>query len=576
VVHIGTERRGDADEQSAGSQVSAPAGMTPPAAQIELSIVIPVFNQAGSIVDNVTAVRDRVVSRMDGPVELIVVSDGSIDRTEERLLESGPRDVRVFHYDRNLGKGYAIKIGALEARGRWVAYCDADLDLDPSALPVFWQVAERDQLDFVIGSKRHPESSVAYPRSRRVASWLYQQLVRLLFQLNVSDTQVGLKLFRRDVVLEVMPLLLVKHFAFDIELLAVAREFGFTRVREMPIRLDYQFSGSGVRAGSIALALLDTVAVFYRLRVIRTYQRKRQLVGQFGWARPSGYRPEVALVASEDMSTDRFDWPNVSRTSVKPGEPWWAIARRVTAELIAFIEPGAAPSGNFISATVPFLARREVAAVVTSKVAPAGGSLGQRVATAVRESRLGGGSLYFRFLPGNIRYVHDFPTASYVARRERLLELPSSVAADRVPEALAERGDLVVYTPESFVVVPTTRFGRSFLAETCAYGRERGRAFARRGFAALRLSTSIGLGVGVFLLSGWLLAFVSSSAVVVWLVGVAAYLVALMFAAVFASLRFRSAAVGLSLPPALALVHLAYAASFARGAVSRPLVRDGT
>ncbi len=78
---------------------------------------------------------------------------------------------------------------------------------------------------------------VHYPRSRRVGSWLYQQFVRLLFKLDVRDTQVGLKLFRREVAEEVLPLLLVKQFAFDLEFLAVARALGYGRIREEPVPL---------------------------------------------------------------------------------------------------------------------------------------------------------------------------------------------------------------------------------------------------------------------------------------------------------------------------------------------------
>jgi dolichol-phosphate mannosyltransferase len=121
---------------------------------------------------------------------------------------------------------------------------------------------------------------VYYPRSRRVASWLYQQLNRVLFRLDVRDTQVGLKVFRREVADNVMPLLLVKQFAFDLELLAVARAMGYRRVRELPVRLDYRFTGSEVGSKAVARALWDTAAVFYRLRILRTYERRRRALAR--------------------------------------------------------------------------------------------------------------------------------------------------------------------------------------------------------------------------------------------------------------------------------------------------------
>src|SRR4029079_15842804 len=164
----------------------------------------------------------------------------------------------------------AVKAGALASHGDWIALVDADLDLDPAAVPAYVEVARRANLDAAIGSKRHPDSVVDYPRSRRIASWCYQQLNRLLFRLDVRDTQVGLKVFHRRVVDEVVPLLLVKQFAFDIELLAVATALGFGRIKEMPVRLQYRFTGSALRSATVVRALLDTAAVFYRLRILRT------------------------------------------------------------------------------------------------------------------------------------------------------------------------------------------------------------------------------------------------------------------------------------------------------------------
>src|SRR6266550_1021096 len=176
-----------------------------------LTVVVPVYNGGEDIVENVDVIRRVVAGGLPGEeVELIVVSDGSIDGTAERLLESrSDRDIRVIHYDRNLGKGYAVKAGALASHGEWVALVDSDLDLDPASVPEFLEIARREQLDFAIGSKRHPDSAVSYPLSRQVASLCYQQLNRLLFRLDVRDTQVGLKVFNRAIVDEVFPLLLV-------------------------------------------------------------------------------------------------------------------------------------------------------------------------------------------------------------------------------------------------------------------------------------------------------------------------------------------------------------------------------
>lgn len=548
----------DARQQAPGGS----AGAGPPA-EIALSVVVPVYNLAGSIAQNVRVIRDRVAAGMDGRIEVIVVSDGSVDRTEEELLESELDNVRVLHYDRNLGKGYAVKIGALESRGRWVAYCDADLDLDPASLPEFAATAERDGLDFAIGSKRHPDSQVSYPTSRRIASWLFQQLVRVLFRLDVRDTQVGLKVFRREVADQVVPLLLVKRYAFDIELLAVARALGFGRVRELPISLDYQFAGSGVHPLAVVIALTDTLAIFYRLRVLRTYQRKQALVGAFGWTRPVGFRPDVTLVGPDREALRALEWPDAAIVVASTPAERREAAERAETELLAFVEDGGTPSGNFISATLPFLARSEVAAVVVSKVAPNGGSARERAAAAIRESRLGGGSQYYRFMPGNIRYVRDFLGSSYVIRRDSLLALPVDVDPEQVPGALTDRGQRVLYTPEAFVVAAPERLFAPHLRGAVAHGRARGSALARRGIRALRPSTALAVAAAAFVGMGWLFGLGP------WLAALVLYAALVVFRGIAAAVQFRSLSVGGLVSAGLVLTHVTYVSALVTGVVRR-------
>ena len=382
---------------------------------IALSVIVPVFDQASMIAANVQAIRERVASGMNAPFEIIVVSDGSVDGTAERVIERDLPDVRVLYYDRNLGKGYAVKTGAREARGRWVGFVDADLDLDPAALPGYMETAEREGLDFAIGSKRHPDSKVIYPRSRVAASWMYQQVVRVLFRLDVRDTQVGLKVFRREVAKEVMPLLLVKRYAFDVELLAVSRAFGYGRVKEMPISLDYRFTGSGVRSMAVLHALIDTCAVFYRLRILGFYQRRLASLRHFAWNATGDFAPSVTVIEAGAGTVDRR-----------------RAAENADGEILAFLEPGAHPSANWISSTLPFFARAEVAAVVTPQLSPSGGNARERGAAAVAESRLGSGSLGYRFKPGSIRFTTDFPARSFLVRRDSFLALDAETPPEEV------------------------------------------------------------------------------------------------------------------------------------------------
>jgi glycosyltransferase involved in cell wall biosynthesis len=179
--------------------------------------------------------------------------------------------VRVLHYPKRAGKGNALRVGLAQARGRYVAFIDADGDIGPEAIRPFVALMSLYEPDIVLGSKRHPLSEVHYPLLRRVLSWTYHKLARLLFRVKVSDTQTGMKLIRRDVLAAVLPLMLEKRYAFDLELLVVARRFGFKRVFEAPVRIEYQF-GSQVNIRAALHIFVDTMAIFYRRYVLNTYR----------------------------------------------------------------------------------------------------------------------------------------------------------------------------------------------------------------------------------------------------------------------------------------------------------------
>lgn len=528
-----------------------------------LSVVVPVYNGGEDIVENLAVIR-RETARGLAPedVELVVVSDGSIDGTAERLLSAqSDIEMRVIHYDRNLGKGYAVKVGTLASRGDWVAIVDADLDLDPSAIPTFLETARLEDLDFVIGSKRHPASIVCYPRSRRAASWCYQQLNRLLFRLDVRDTQVGLKVFRREVAEQVVPLLLVKQFAFDLELLAVARTLGFRRVRELPVRLDYRFTGSGVRSRAVLRALLDTAAVFYRLRILRTYQRKQRLLG----GRPllPEELPLVTFVGAQS-SARQLDYPLLE---VEEQDDRLEAARSASGDVVAVLGPDARPAGNWLNATVPYLARGQAAAVVVPTIAPPSASVLERAAAAILESRMGGASRRFRHLPGNIRVVTDYPAESCVVCTGDLVEaLDAGVGAEQLVSWLAARGRRTVYTPDASISAPPPPLFGPHLRGTHAFARARGAAARRTKGASLSSATALALAPSALGVLGAAFALLGPREVRTGGVTlIAAYGATVVSSAGLAALRTRSVVVGALVAPALVLTHGAYVAGFVRG-----------
>jgi len=235
-----------------------------------ISVIIPAKNEGNHIYNSLKEV-EKVCNTNRWEYEIIVVDDGSTDKTYEEVLRAGKgnRMIKVVK-KKNGGKGSAIKYGFDHCSGDLVTFIDADLDLHPRQIPLFIKYMGRYDADVVIGSKRHPLSKVNYPFYRKVLSEAYQFITALLFDLNLTDTQAGLKLFKYEVLEEILPKVLCKKYAFDLELLVNAKHRGF-KIVEVPIELNWQRVGGRISLRDIGRIALDTAAIFYRLRILKYY-----------------------------------------------------------------------------------------------------------------------------------------------------------------------------------------------------------------------------------------------------------------------------------------------------------------
>ncbi|HBE90860.1 MAG: hypothetical protein A3G57_01905 [Candidatus Andersenbacteria bacterium RIFCSPLOWO2_12_FULL_45_8] len=237
-----------------------------------LSVIIPAYRQAGTIAADLQRLNDLIKTLVPS-YELVLVIDGNEDNTLNNVRRSlSLPNLTIECFDHNQGKGAALRHGLQRSHGEVVAFIDAGNDIDPSFLQIMLAEFKLHHADIVIGSKRHSLSEVDYPWLRRVYSTTYQILNRLLFCLKVRDTQVGLKICRREVLTAVLPRIVVKKFAFDLELLVVANHLGYQRIVEAPVKIKYNFS-STIRLIDIWRTFIDTLAIFYRLRFLHWYDR---------------------------------------------------------------------------------------------------------------------------------------------------------------------------------------------------------------------------------------------------------------------------------------------------------------
>ncbi|MEO6077156.1 MAG: hypothetical protein ABIP54_00015 [Candidatus Andersenbacteria bacterium] len=126
--------------------------------------------------------------------------------------------------------------------------------------------------DIVISSKRHPLSQVKYPLIRHAYSFGYQIINRILFRMNIRDTQVGAKLFRKEALHAILPHIKINKFAFDLELLVQAQIHGYTKIIESPVRITHRFQ-STISPLVVLETLQDTISLFFRTR-----RKKRKIL----------------------------------------------------------------------------------------------------------------------------------------------------------------------------------------------------------------------------------------------------------------------------------------------------------
>lgn len=244
-----------------------------------ISVIVPAYRQAGTIVDDLANIL-ATLQKIRYDFEIIVVVDGKENDQTYRLAKTVKNSkLKVIGYQKNHGKGYAVRYGMAHTHGDYIAFIDSGMEIDPNGISMLLEHMEWYRADVIVGSKFHPASQIRYPFYRKIVSFGAHIIARYLLQINVHDTQAGIKIYRRRVLKKILPRLLIKSFAFDLEMLAVANHLGYSRIYEAPIKLNYDFSGihlSNSFIKTVLLCLQDALAVFYRLKIIGYYDDKNK------------------------------------------------------------------------------------------------------------------------------------------------------------------------------------------------------------------------------------------------------------------------------------------------------------
>ena len=232
-----------------------------------LSIVIPAYNEEGRLV----ASLQSILSYLDTAgvdAEVLVVDDGSKDRTAmlaAKALEG--RRGQVIRNGENRGKGFSVRHGVLEARGRFVLLTDADLSTPIAEQAKLAAVIRDRDLDVAIGSRGLPDSDVQVRQGwlRQTMGRIFNTFIRAATGLPFRDTQCGFKLMDRERVKPIFEKMIIDRFAFDVELLFLCARFGLS-VAEVPVTWRNADGSKVSLLGDPAKMIVDVCRIRWRFR----------------------------------------------------------------------------------------------------------------------------------------------------------------------------------------------------------------------------------------------------------------------------------------------------------------------
>lgn len=414
-----------------------------------LSVIMPAYGLEAVIERNIALVCELLMPHI--PFEILPVDDGSADNTAaaiRRAAELDPGHVRPVFVAVNSGKGNALREGFAASRGSHILLLDGDLDLSPSRISTFFQIMEQQQAAIVIGSKRHPQSTIDYPWHRRVASLVYYTIVRLLVGLPVSDTQTGMKLFTREALAWSFERMLVKTFAFDLEVLSIAHSRGF-KVAEAPIRMHFGQKLGCLTWHNTRQVMTDTLAIFYRLRILRYYDSVESLPpateqplvsiviacpgpsayldeALAGLAKQSYTNFEVIVLPDEAATLGEypFDLRMIPTGKTRPAEKRNSGINAARGSITAFLDDDAYPAPNWLEQAVKYFAVADIGGVGGPGVTPPNDPFMAQAGGRVYANILVSGNYRYRYSGDRIRSsIDDYPSCNLLVRTELLRKI---------------------------------------------------------------------------------------------------------------------------------------------------------
>ena len=450
-----------------------------------VSILVPVYNIEKNIEKNINILIEKISPFMTN-FEIIISDDGSDDNSKkaiEKICAENKNIIGVYSKE-NHGKGNALKRACEIANGKYIIFCDGDMEIDPSQLENFFEIMNKENADIVIGSKRHKNSVVNYSNTRKIISFVYFMFVKIFFHLPIQDTQTGLKLFKREAIINIFPRILVKAFAYDLEVLVACNSNG-KKIVSAPVIVNPNRHFGLIKLNVLWKTFIDTLAIFYRLNIVKFYKelfeelKSNPLVSiiiplkkindyikeETEYLLEQTYKNFELIILPDFCYEEEIDLEIFKDKRIKIIEtgnlpPALKRAKGVeisNGEILAFLDDDTYPEKDWLKNSLRGMETKNIKALGGPAVTSPKDNFSKQISGLIYGSALMSGKHKARYVPDKVQYVRDYPSCNFIITKE-LYEKVGGFDSEYWPgedtilcNNIMKANEKILYTPEALV-----------------------------------------------------------------------------------------------------------------------------
>ncbi len=221
-----------------------------------ISIIVPAYNEENRITKTLQAI-EAVMKKGEAEFEILAVNDGSSDSTAAVVQQLENEHIHLLSYEKNRGKGGAVKYGVEHADGDYIAFIDADLPYPPESIPKACAMLA-EGCDVVLGKRVQTENGQKYPWYRTVMSQCFGLFVRTVLHMKEKDTQCGFKAFRSEAAKEIFKRITLSGWGFDVEMIFIAEGRGY-KIGRLAVELFHENAESKINVVKDTLKMAGEV-----------------------------------------------------------------------------------------------------------------------------------------------------------------------------------------------------------------------------------------------------------------------------------------------------------------------------